>query len=183
MHPIMIDISMSLDEREGYLIDLNEASSRAWYLRMWILLNGAGLMLAPSVVLAVPSLGLMGLLSLSSNASIDIQEGIGLLLMMGAMMGVFFSILVVQILFVWVYPEFTPRKLAAISAKRRFWLGINRFEFSSAGLAAVRTYSTTLIKWKKIKDIYLLDKAIYFLMGTKQINVALIPLSAFESQE
>jgi len=72
---------------------------------------------------------------------------------------------------------------ATVSANRQLWLGINRIELSPQGVTAGKTYMSKTFKWKKIKNIYYLDEAIYFLMGTQQINVFLIPLSAFESQE
>ena len=85
--------------------------------------------------------------------------------------------------FGFVYVLYTPRMLAAISASRPLWRGINQIELSPDGVTAIKAQTSKTFAWEKIKNIYHLDEAIYFLMGTQQINVFLIPLSAFESQE
>ena len=142
-------------------------------------LSGAVLALLISGLLALMLLVLVGALALSPSTSFAFGDAAFTVLMFSIILAVPLFIL----LAVTSASSSTAERYANHSAKRQFWLGINSFEISSVGLTAIRTYSTTLIRWKKVKEIYLLDEAIHFLMGTKQTNIVLIPLSAFESRE
>jgi len=176
MQAIAPKASMSLDERESYLIDLNNTASHLRHLRIWSIPYVLSMTLVLFSLFTTFSTGLLfeGIFNFCSQLRED--ASLTQLLQIFLISSGATSCMV-------VYMSYTPRNIALCSAVRPFWRDLNSLELSANGLTAVKAGSSKLIEWKKIKDIYLLDEAIYFLMGTKQINIALIPLSAFESQE
>ncbi|MCL2606277.1 MAG: hypothetical protein FWD93_03250 [Coriobacteriia bacterium] len=179
MNSLKVDISISRKERKNFLANMNSVGSHVKHLRKWMWLHSfmmALLFLFPQICLA------MLILSFDSTA---LQAALIVLERIGQHIGSFALIVISTT--VWaaliVGTCYTPRSLAAISSGRQIWAGLNRIELSPSGVTAGKTFSEKIFLWKKIKNIYLLDEAIYFLMGTQQINVFFIPLSAFKSQE
>ena len=172
MHISVELIHLQRKDIKDYLVDLNNTVSHFRWLRAWMWLY---------VLLLAAALSLLGILTtleslVSHPAYFDEILAEFVMILICIPLFVLASYWLVGILY-------TPRVLAAASASRSLWVGINRADLSSKGVTASKAYSINTFTWKKVKNIYHLDEAIYFLMGTQQINVFLIPLSAFESQE
>lgn len=179
MHPLKIDISMSRNERKNFLVDLNNVSSRVNNLRKWMWFHSFTMALLFLFFQFCFAVLLYSFGSSVFHAVLIVLERIG------QHVGSFALIVTVMTVGANLFVSlcYTPKMLAAISSSRQMWAGLNRVELSPRGVTAGKTFSEKTFPWEKIKNIYVLDKAIYFLMGTQQINVLFIPLSAFESQE
>jgi len=181
MKSIEVIASIGFDERVAYLINLYEVGSHEKYMRRRMWVNALYLGLVALFVVCAPFLLIVFLMGLDSSSEAREAAGFFSFFWSPTMIGFVGAVILLakSYLSMWA----TPRALAKLSARRQFWTGVKGFCLSSSGIVVRKTLYSKAIEWKKIKDIYLLDEAIYFLMGTKQINVALIPLSAFESQE